>query len=73
MGDNSLIFFVSSITSNILYFLYYRHLMQAEVPPGGPPDVLIVESTFGVMTLPPRYVKLLNMLYFMLVTYSLVG
>jgi len=31
-----------------------RHLMQAEVPPGGPPDVLIVESTFGVITLPPK-------------------
>ena len=31
-----------------------RHLMCAEVPPGGPPDVLIVESTFGVVTLPAR-------------------
>ena len=31
-----------------------RHLMQAEVPPGAPPDVLIVESTFGVITLPPK-------------------
>ena len=28
--------------------------MCAEVPPGGPPDVLIVESTFGVVTLPAR-------------------
>jgi cleavage and polyadenylation specificity factor subunit 3 len=31
-----------------------RHLMQAEIPPGPPPDLLIVESTFGVITLPPR-------------------
>lgn len=31
-----------------------RHLMCAELPPGGPPDVLIVESTFGVVTLPAR-------------------
>jgi cleavage and polyadenylation specificity factor subunit 3 len=31
-----------------------RHLMCAEVPPGGSPDVLIVESTFGVVTLPAR-------------------
>jgi len=29
-----------------------RHLMSAEIPSGGPPDVLIVESTFGVMNLP---------------------
>ena len=29
-----------------------RHLMSAEIPTGGPPDVLIVESTFGVMNLP---------------------
>ena len=31
-----------------------RHLMCAEIPSGGPPDVLIVESTFGVVTLPAR-------------------
>eukprot|EP01038_Epipyxis_sp_PR26KG_P011446 gene11446-15334_t len=31
-----------------------RHLIQAEIPAGGPPDVLIVESTFGVTNLPPR-------------------
>lgn len=31
-----------------------RHLLQAEIPPGGPPDVLIVESTFGTTTLPSR-------------------
>ena len=31
-----------------------RHLMCAEFPSGGPPDVIIVESTFGVVTLPAR-------------------
>lgn len=31
-----------------------RHLIQAEIPPGGPPDVLIVESTFGTTNIPPR-------------------
>lgn len=31
-----------------------RHLCQAELPPGGPPDVLIVESTFGTTNLPSR-------------------
>jgi cleavage and polyadenylation specificity factor subunit 3 len=31
-----------------------RHLIQASIPPGGPPDVLIVESTFGVTNIPPR-------------------
>jgi len=28
-----------------------RHLMGAEIPPGGPPDVMICESTFGTTTL----------------------
>jgi cleavage and polyadenylation specificity factor subunit 3 len=38
-----------------------RHLIPGSVPPGGPPDVLIVESTFGVTTLPPRLeILLLN-------------
>lgn len=31
-----------------------RHLVHAEVPEGGPPDVLIVESTFGTDNIPPR-------------------
>ena len=31
-----------------------RHLIQAEIPPGGPPDVLICESTFGTINIPPR-------------------
>ena len=31
-----------------------RHLSEAEIPPGRPPDLLIVESTFGNQTLPPR-------------------
>jgi len=31
-----------------------RHLIPGSVPPGGSPDVLIIESTFGVTTLPPR-------------------
>ncbi|KAJ1409054.1 beta-lactamase-like protein [Ochromonadaceae sp. CCMP2298] len=31
-----------------------RHLIAAEVPPGGPPDVLIVESTFGTTNLASR-------------------
>eukprot|EP00597_Dinobryon_sp_UTEXLB2267_P006642 CAMPEP_0170083002 /NCGR_PEP_ID=MMETSP0019_2-20121128/18424_1 /TAXON_ID=98059 /ORGANISM="Dinobryon sp., Strain UTEXLB2267" /LENGTH=679 /DNA_ID=CAMNT_0010298105 /DNA_START=38 /DNA_END=2077 /DNA_ORIENTATION=+ len=31
-----------------------RHLVHAEVPAGGPPDVLIVESTFGTDNIPPR-------------------
>lgn len=33
-----------------------RHLAQAEIPPGGPPDVLIIESTFGTMNVDTRYV-----------------
>ena len=28
-----------------------RHLSMAEVPEGGSPDVLIVESTFGIQAL----------------------
>ena len=40
-----------------------RHLMQAEVPPGAPPDVLIVESTFGVITLPPKGLSYLRFPY----------
>lgn len=32
-----------------------RHLSCAEIPPGGPPDVLIVESTFGTMNMDGRY------------------
>ena len=35
-----------------------RHLIPGSIPPGGPPDVLIVESTFGVTTLPPRSVPI---------------
>lgn len=31
-----------------------RHLVHALVPGGGPPDVLIVESTFGTDNIPPR-------------------
>lgn len=31
-----------------------RHLAMAEVPAGGSPDVLIVESTFGVQALPSQ-------------------
>ena len=31
-----------------------RHLSKAELPPGGPPDVLIVESTFGSTEIAPR-------------------
>lgn len=31
-----------------------RHLSEAEKPPGRPPDLLIVESTFGNLTLEPR-------------------
>jgi Cft2 family RNA processing exonuclease len=31
-----------------------RHLPAAEVPGGGPPDVLIVESTFGTTSVPAR-------------------
>jgi hypothetical protein len=31
-----------------------RHLIQAELPTGAPPDVLIVESTFGTTNLPSR-------------------
>lgn len=31
-----------------------RHLSAAEVPPGSPPDVMIVESTFGTTNVPPR-------------------
>lgn len=34
-----------------------RHLAQAEIPPGGPPDVLIIESTFGTMNVDTRYVR----------------
>lgn len=31
-----------------------RHLPEADLPSGPPPDVLIVESTFGVTNLTPR-------------------
>jgi cleavage and polyadenylation specificity factor subunit 3 len=31
-----------------------RHLIQAEIPPGSPPDILIVESTFGTTKLQNR-------------------
>jgi cleavage and polyadenylation specificity factor subunit 3 len=31
-----------------------RHLFGAQVPPGGPPDVMIVESTFGTSDLPSK-------------------
>ncbi len=32
-----------------------RHLIPGSIPTtGGSPDVLIIESTFGVTTLPPR-------------------
>jgi cleavage and polyadenylation specificity factor subunit 3 len=31
-----------------------RHLSSAELPPGGPPDVLICESTFGITTVPSK-------------------
>ena len=31
-----------------------RHLIPGRLPSGDPPDVLIIESTFGVTTLPPR-------------------
>lgn len=31
-----------------------RHLPQADIPMGPPPDVLIVESTFGTTTLSSR-------------------
>jgi hypothetical protein len=34
---------------------YCRHLLPGSVPAGAPPDVLIVESTFGVTSLPRRY------------------
>ena len=34
-----------------------RHLMEAEVPPGAHPDVLISESTYGVQVHEPRRVR----------------
>lgn len=35
-----------------------RHLSAAEMPACGPPDVLIVESTFGVQELPSKLVNI---------------
>jgi len=43
-----------AVCTDTVFCKFYRHLFGAEVPPGGPPDVMIVESTFGTADLPSR-------------------